>query len=142
MIVSVEGYEIDDDPARVDRDAVWAFLSSEAYWARWRTREDVEKQIGGAWRVVGTYDPDGCTVGFARAISDGVSFAYLADVYVHPSARGHGLGVELVRLMVDGGPGREFRWALHTADARGLYGRFGFAPPDPTYLERPSGRPR
>src|SRR5437016_5966319 len=32
-------YTIDDDPARVDRDAVWAFLAEFAYWGRWRTRE-------------------------------------------------------------------------------------------------------
>jgi hypothetical protein len=43
--------------------------------------------------------------------------------------------------MVEDGPGRDFRWLLHTADAHRLYGKFGFAPPDGTYLERP-GRPR
>jgi GNAT superfamily N-acetyltransferase len=140
VIVTGSGHQIDDDPARVDRDAVWRFLSIDAYWGRWRTRADVETQIAGAWRVVGAYDADGATVGFARAVSDGVSFAYLADVYVDASGRGHGLGVAIVRFMIDDGPGRDFRWTLHTADAHGLYARFGFAPPDPTYLERPSGR--
>lgn len=139
MIVTRTGHQIDDDPARVDRDAVWRFLSTDAYWGRWRTRADLEKQIAGAWRVVGAYDAGGRTVGFARAVSDGVAFAYLADVYVDPSTRGLGLGVAIVRFMIDDGPGRDFRWTLHTADAHGLYARFGFAPPDPTYLERPSG---
>ena len=138
MIITTAGYEIDDDPARVDRDAVWRFLSTDAYWGRWRTRADVETQLDGAWRVVGAYASDGRTVGFARAVSDGVGFAYLADVYVDDAARGHGLGVELVRFMIDGGPGHGFRWTLHTADAHGLYTRFGFAPPDTTFLERPS----
>ncbi len=138
MIVTAAGYEIDDDPERVDRDAVWRFLSTDAYWGRWRVREDVEKQIDGAWRVVGAYAPDGRTVGFARAVSDGVAFAYLADVFVDPSTRGHGLGVALVKLMIDDGPGHDFRWTLYTADAHGLYERFGFAPPDRTYLERRS----
>ena len=138
--MTVADHEVDDDPGRVDRDAVWRFLSGEAYWSRWRTRGDVESQIGGAWRVVGAYDPDGRTVGFGRAISDGVAFAYLADVYVHPSARGRGLGVALVRLMIDDGPGRAFRWTLHTADAHGLYERFGFTRPDDTYRERRSSR--
>ena len=136
MIVTEAGFEIDDDPARVDRGAVWAFLSTDAYWGRWRVRDDVDRQIDGAWRVVGAYAADGRTVGFARAVSDGVAFAYLADVYVDPGARGHGLGAALVRLMVDDGPGRDFRWILHTADAHALYARFGFAPPDSTYLER------
>jgi hypothetical protein len=35
-------------------------------------------------------------VGFARAVSDGVAMAYLADVLVAPAARGIGLGVGLV----------------------------------------------
>jgi GNAT superfamily N-acetyltransferase len=138
MIATVAGHQIDDDPARIDRDAVWGFLSTEAYWGRWRTRADLEAQLAGAWRMVGAYDAAGRTVGFARAVSDGVAFAYLADVYVDRSARGHGLGVAIVRLMIDDGPGRDFRWTLFTADAHGLYTRFGFQPPDETFLERPS----
>jgi GNAT superfamily N-acetyltransferase len=70
----------------------------------------------------------------------GVAFAYLADVYVEPGVRGLGLGVALVRFMVDDGPGSAFRWTLHT-DAHDLYRRFGFAEPDPSYLERPGVRP-
>lgn len=80
-------------------------------------------------------------VGFARAVSDGVAFAYLADLYVDPEVRGRGLGGELVRFMIDAGPGAEFRWALHTADAHGLYERFGFAAPNATYMERPGAHP-
>lgn len=135
----VSGYEFDDDPARVDRDAVWEFLSTQAYWGRSRTREQVERQIDGAWRVVGAYR-DGAMVGFARAVSDGVAIAYLADVFVDPAHRGNGIGVALVATMIEEGPGAGFRWMLHTADAHSLYARFGFGPPDPTFLERPAGR--
>jgi GNAT superfamily N-acetyltransferase len=134
-------YELDDDPARVDLDLLWTFLSREAYWARWRTREDVERQVRGAWRVVGAYDTaSGAMVGFARAISDGVSLAYLADVFVLREHRGAGLGRRLVAEMIDCGPGAAFRWLLHTDDAHGLYAQFGFGPPDATFLERPSRR--
>lgn len=132
-------FELDDDPCRVDRDALWSFLASEAYWGRWRQRADVERQLDSAWRVVGVYETaTGRMVGFARAVSDGVALAYLADLYVSADARGHGLGKALVQVMVDDGPGADFRWMLHTSDAHELYGRFGFAPPDPAYLERRS----
>lgn len=134
-------FELDDDPRRVDRDAVWRYLSTDAYWARWRERDHVERQIDGAWRVVGAYDAGSTMVGFGRAVSDGVAFAYLADVYVEPAVRGRGLGLALVRFMIDDSPGHEFRWALHTLDAHGFYARFGFAPPDPSYCERPSAHP-
>ena len=129
------GFELDDERERIDLDAVWAFLSSEAYWGRERSREDVERQVREASRVVGLY-LGGEQVGFARTVTDG-RFAYLADVYVLTQHRGQGLGVELVRFAVDEGPFRAHRWGLHTKDAHGLYRRFGFAPPNERYLERP-----
>jgi GNAT superfamily N-acetyltransferase len=77
-------------------------------------------------------------VGFARAFSDGVAAAYLADVFVLRPHRGHGVGARLVLAMIDDGPGATMRWMLHTADAHDLYARYGFQPPDSTYLERPA----
>jgi GNAT superfamily N-acetyltransferase len=130
-------FEIDDDPARVDRDVVWEFLSTEAYWSGWRTRVDVETQLDRAWRVVGAYRRStGEMVGFARAVSDGVTFGYLADVFVLSSARGAGLGVALVEAVTDD---PRVRWVLFTGDAHGLYERFGFAAPDHTCMVRPGG---
>ena len=138
MIFTSGSYEFDDDPGRVDAHAVWEFLSTQAYWGKYRTRADFEAQLASAWRVVGVYDTaDGRQVGFARAVSDGVAYAYLADVFILPDARGAGLGKELVETMVDRGPGASFRWTLHTADAHGLYQQYGFAAPDGSYLERP-----
>jgi len=140
MHVIAGRFELDDDPRRVDRDAVWAFLSREAYWGRWRSRADMERQLDSAWRVVGAYETgSGRMVGFARAVSDGVAYAYLADVFVVADARGHGLGTALVAAMIDHGLGAGFRWCLHTSDAQALYAKFGFARPDGTYLERPRG---
>jgi GNAT superfamily N-acetyltransferase len=131
-------YEVDDDPARVDLDVVWSFLSTEAYWGRWRSRDVVAAQVGTAWRVVGAYDRDsGSMAGFARAVSDGIQLAYLADVFVLGAHRGRGLGTRLVEEMIERGPGAGFRWLLNTSDAHGLYARFGFAAPDATLLERP-----
>ena len=129
------GLELDDDPRRVDVDAVHEFLANEAYWALGRSRETVERLVREASRVVGVY-ADGRQVGFARAVTDGVSFVYLADVYVLPELRGRGVGVELVREMVEHGPYADRKWLLHTRDAHGLYRRFGFGPPSERLMER------
>lgn len=129
------GAEIDTDPARIDRDVVWGYLSTEAYWGRSRTRADVEAQLDSAWRVAGAYR-DGAMVGFARAVSDGVAFGLLADVFVLPAARGAGVGVALVEAVLAGT--ERMRWTLFTADAHGLYARFGFVPPDATAMVRPA----
>jgi GNAT superfamily N-acetyltransferase len=132
-------YDLDDDPARIQRDVVWGWLSTEAYWGRWRTRDQVETQLDGAWRVVGAYRRDtGGQVAFARAVSDGVGFAYLADVFVLDGHRGDGLGKRLLRLMIDDGPGADMRWTLFTNDAHDLYRQFGFREPDATAMVRPA----
>jgi GNAT superfamily N-acetyltransferase len=130
-----EGIELDDDPDRIDVDAVHDFLSNHAYWAQGRPRETVERTIREASRVVGLY-AGGRQIGFARAFTDGVAAVYLADVYVLPEHRGRGLGVELVREMVEGSPWADQKWLLHTRDAHDLYRRFGFGAPSERMMER------
>ena len=134
-----DGLELDDERARVDVDAVHAYLCHESYWARGRSRAQVERSIAGSARVVGCYD-GGRQVGFARVVSDGVAIAYLADVYVLEPYRGQGAGVELVREAVDNGPQRDLRLWLATADAHALYERFGFGRPGERFLVRESKR--
>ncbi|WP_084638176.1 GNAT family N-acetyltransferase [Gordonia shandongensis] len=135
-------FEFFDDRTRLDMPTIIAFLSEHAYWGRWRSVTDIRDAIAGSWRVVGAVDTaTGEFVAFARAISDGVTVAYLSDVFVVPSARGHGIGKRLVDEMIERGPGAHFRWLLHTDDAHGLYRRFGFTTPDETVLERRRIRP-
>ena len=129
------GLELDDDPGRVDVDAVYAFLSAEAYWAKGRPRETVERLIREASRVVGLYEGERL-IGFARTVSDDASFAYLADVYVLAEYRGRGLGVELVREAIENGPYAKRRWLLHTQDAHSLYEKFGFERANEKLMER------
>jgi GNAT superfamily N-acetyltransferase len=137
MIRRLEGgYELDDDPGRVDVEAVHDYLANEAYWAKGRPRETVERLVREATRVIGVYHDDR-QVGFARAFSDGVALAYLADVYVLPEHRGRGLGLELVREMVERGPLSGVTWSLHTRDAHDLYRKLGFGAPSERVMERP-----
>ena len=128
------GYELDDDPERIDRDAVHDYLA-RSYWAEGRPRGVQDALIDNAARVVGLY-LDGEQVGFSRAISDGHVQSYLADVYVLDGHRGRGLGVELVRFSVDEGPLAQTKWYLHTRDAHDLYRKFGFVEPSERVLER------
>jgi GNAT superfamily N-acetyltransferase len=125
------GFELDDDRARIDIDAVHAFISNESYWGLGRAREPIVQAVAGSARVLGLYR-DGEQVGFARAVSDGVTLAYLADVYVLAPYRGLGLGIELVREIVENSFGA-VRWMLNTADAQGLYAKLGFSEGKPPY---------
>jgi GNAT superfamily N-acetyltransferase len=130
-----EGIELDDDVSRVDVDAVHEYLANESYWAEGRPRAVVERLVRDAERIVGVYDGDR-QVGFARAFTDGVSLVYLADVYLLPDYRGRGLGVELVREIVENGPYAGLRWVLHTRDAQTLYEKFRFGEPSERLMER------
>jgi GNAT superfamily N-acetyltransferase len=122
------GYELDDDRDRIDADLVYRFLSEEAYWARGRSRETVERLIRESTRVIGAYR-DGEQVGFARVMSDNANMAWLGDVFVLASHRGHGLGTELVREAVEHPAQRDVTWFLNTRDAHSLYAKFGFELP-------------
>ena len=133
-----DGYELDDDPGRIDVDAVHDYLANESYWAKGRSRETVERLVREATRVVGLYH-HGRQIGFARVFSDGVALAYLADVYVLPEHRGRSLGVELVRETVENGPLAEVKWLLHTRDAHALYRKLGFGAPTDRLMERRPG---
>lgn len=120
-----DGYGLDDDRRRLDRVAVHAYLTTE-YWALGRSRERQDELIDASGHVVGLYHED-AQVGFARAVDcDAARFVYLADVYVLPGHRGRGLGVELVREIIEHGPYADRTWILHTRDAGTLYERFGF----------------
>jgi GNAT superfamily N-acetyltransferase len=132
-----DGYELDDDPARIDRAEVHRFVSEESYWAPGRPREAMDGLIDRAARVVGLYR-GGEQVGFSRTVdAPDAGLVYLADVYVLEAHRGRGLGVELVRFSVDEGPYSARRWVLHTSDAHALYEKFGFARGE-RLLERPA----
>jgi GNAT superfamily N-acetyltransferase len=130
-----DGIELDDDPARVDVGAVHDFLANYAYWSKGRPRETVERLVREASRVVGLYAGER-QIGFARAFTDGVAAVYLADVYVLAEFRGRGLGLELVREMIEGSAWVDRKWLLHTADAHELYRKLGFAEPSERVMER------
>jgi GNAT superfamily N-acetyltransferase len=122
-----DGYELDDDRQRIDRATIHGYLT-EQYWAKGRTRERQDELIDASVRIVGLYRDDG-QIGFARAVDcDAAGFMYLADVYVLEEHRGRGLGIELVREMVERGPYADRRWVLHTRDMHRLYAKFGFGP--------------
>jgi GNAT superfamily N-acetyltransferase len=123
-------YLISTDPGKLDRTVIHRFLGG-SYWAKDIPREIVDRCIENSL-CFGLYDGDR-QVGFARIISDFATFAYLADVFVLESERGKGLGVWLIETIVNHPQLQGLRrWMLATADAHGLYRKFGF-----TALSRP-----
>ena len=119
-------FVISTDEERFDLDMVHGFLT-ESYWAEGISREVVARSIQNSL-CFGVFC-DGKQIGFARVISDYATFAYIGDVFVLESYRGHGLGKWLMECVI-GHPWLQGlrRWTLLTRDAHGLYGQFGFTP--------------
>ena len=118
-------YDISTDRDRLDIDLIHRFLSEESYWAKGRDRATIERSIANSMPF-GVY-LDGRQVGFARVVTDKSTFAWLADVFVLPDHRGHGLGKRLVETVLEHPElGGMKRWLLGTADAHELYRRYGY----------------
>jgi GNAT superfamily N-acetyltransferase len=130
-------YEIDTAKDRLDIGLIHHFLSECSHWARGIPREKLERAIANSL-CFGLYR-DGGQIGFARAVTDAATFAYLSDVFVIDGHRNAGLGRFLVETVLDHEPLQGLRlWMLVTRDAASLYRRCGFGnlAADRTYLHR------
>lgn len=122
-------FTFSNDRALVDRDLVHHWLSEQSYWAKGRSRETQDAAIDASRNYV-IRDADDRQVGYARVVTDGVTFAWLCDVFVDEGARGHGIA----RMLVEGVledlrvSSTVRRVMLATSTASGLYAQYGFAP--------------
>lgn len=129
MELRKETFLLSDDRSRLDLDAIWNFIHT-AYWATARTRLQHDRALAHSL-CVGIYDEaaGGAQIGFARVITDYAITAHIADVYILPAYRGHGLSKWLVQAILDHLElTTVWRFTLNTDDAHGLYAQFGFKP--------------
>jgi GNAT superfamily N-acetyltransferase len=125
MEITENGLVFSDDKNKIDAAAVHHYLSTQSYWAREIPLEIVLKSIANSV-CFGIYK-DTRQIGFARWITDGATFAYLADVYIEEEFRGQGLSKKLMTIMLFHEELQNLRrYMLATQDAHGLYSQFGF----------------
>lgn len=129
-----ERYIFSAEADRIDRARVHRWLSEQSYWAQGRGREKQDAAFD-ASRNYGVYDIEsGEQIAYGRVVTDGVTFAWLCDVFVATEVRGQGIGKMLAAgVMADLEPLDLRRVLLSTADAHGLYAQYGF-----TELTEPS----
>lgn len=121
------GYLISDDPARLEVDAIHAYLT-RSYWAEGIPRDVVARSVANSL-CLGIYAPPAHReqIGFVRVITDSATFAYLCDVYVLETHRGRGLSKAAMDLLMTHPRMQGLRrLQLVTQDAHGLYTRYGF----------------
>jgi GNAT superfamily N-acetyltransferase len=120
-------YRFSDDLAVMDRIEIHRWLSTQSYWAEGRSRSVNDTAMENSLNF-GLFDTtNGTQVAYARVITDRATFAWLADVFVTPEVRGHGVGTALVQHVIEYLEQLDLkRIALRTKDAHSLYEKFGF----------------
>ncbi len=130
-----DGYWVSDDRALLDMVFIHESLAG-VYWAVDRPRVLTER----SWAhclCFGVYALDGTPVGFGRVLTDYALRAHVGDVFIRPALRGLGLGKALIEsILAHPDLVTVADWTLTTADAHGLYRRFGFrlAEPDGKWM--------
>ena len=117
-------YLISTDKRKLQIKVIHNFLTN-SYWDKGCSLEVVQKKIRNSY-CYGLYH-NKKQIGFCRIISDFVTFSYLLDVFVIEEYRGRGLSKWLMKcVMKQPALSKTKSWMLKTADAHGLYKKFGF----------------
>jgi len=118
-------YVLTDDVSRMDPARIHEWLSQEAYWSMGRTLQDVVESLRQS-RAYGVLLGEE-QIAVARAITDGVTFAYLCDVFVAKAYRNQKIGGWMLSCMLaDLRDAKVRQVLLATRDAHSLYRRAGF----------------
>ncbi|MDD3814377.1 MAG: GNAT family N-acetyltransferase [Desulfocapsaceae bacterium] len=119
-------YSISTGKSKLNVEAIHDYLCHKSYWARGRSLERVKKSIENSM-CFGMYDSKNNMLGFARVVTDKVVFAYLMDLFIFEEYQGKGLGTKLVKHIIEQPDLQVKLWLLATANAHGLYKKFGFS---------------
>ena len=120
-----DNYRASDDKSALDIFYIESALQ-QSYWANGRPREIIEQSIQNSL-TIGLYI-EGRQIGFARAVTDKCTFAWICDVMVHADYRGIGLGKWLMDCLSAHPDVADVSLELlRTRDAHGLYEQYGYA---------------
>src|SRR5438445_7724995 len=123
-----EALRISTNRDELDTALIHRFRSTQSTWAKGITFALVQKSIANSLCFGGFVGAS--QVAFARIITDYATFANLVDVFVLPEYRGRGYSKQLIDAVVAHRELRGLRrFTLATADAHGLYERYGFGTP-------------
>lgn len=122
----IEGYRISSNKSDMNIESIHEFIS-KSYWAKGIPVETIKRAISNSL-CFGVFSKEKEQVGFARMITDSATYAYLADVYIIEGHRGKGLSKWLMEEIMSHSDLQGLRrMTLATADAHGLYEKFGFS---------------
>ncbi len=92
-------YNIIKDADSRTVDDIIALYKSGGWWTDDSKPEIIPDMVKGSFLFLAATDNNGTMVGMGRAISDGVSDAYIQDVVVLKELRGTGIGREIIKTL-------------------------------------------
>ena len=109
-----------------EAQAVYEFIAANGWSHRIGSLSQFTALLAASQRAIVAVAPDGHVVGFARAITDGLSNGYLSMVIVAPEFRRHGIGRALVAQATAGAP--SVTWVLRAgrSGSSEFFARLGF----------------
>ena len=123
--------KITTDKSHLNFDYVHHYISQLSYWAKGIPAETLKIAIANSLCFIVLKEDR--QIGFARAVSDFATFAYIADLFIDEAERGKGYSKQLMQSIMEHPQLQKLRrMLLMTLDAHGLYQQFGF-----TELARP-----
>jgi len=123
MIWEKDNFKISSDKKQVNIDTLQDMLS-RSYWAKDRSRENVEKSVENSLCFSLLKDED--LIGFARVLTDDMAYAIILDMIIREDFRGQGLGKWLVQCICEHPEVIPLRQVLWTGDADDFYRKLGF----------------
>jgi GNAT superfamily N-acetyltransferase len=116
---------ISTDPERLDLNFLCRSLNA-TYWAQGRPHEVIRASVRNSL-CFGVYQKETTEqIGFARVVTDQVTFSWVCDVLIDERYRGRGLGKWLMACVVSHPHVKNTTSLLATRDAHGLYEKFGY----------------
>jgi GNAT superfamily N-acetyltransferase len=124
----ISDVKISTHKSKLSKFDIHRFLT-KSYWAEGIPLSAIINQIKNSF-CFGIYHHKK-QIGYARVITDYVSFAYLCDVFIIEEYRGLGLSKNLMDEILNHPKLKNVKsWMLATKDAHGLYKKYGFQPLD------------
>lgn len=123
MIWEKDNFTISSEKKHVDIDTLHDMIS-RSYWAKDRSREDVEKSVANSLCFSLLMDKE--QIGFARVLTDTMAYAIILDMIVREDFKGQGLGQWLMQCICDHSEVTQLRQVLWTSDADNFYRKGGF----------------
>lgn len=119
-----EGYTVSDNKLKMDTDVVFQLLST-CYCAQDRSKEIIVESMDNAI-CFGVFEGEQ-QIGFARVITDNITFSWICDVIIHSDYRGEGIGTWLLQCIMEHPDNQVRTLGLSTKDSHHLYRKFGFS---------------